>query len=611
MYINKTLISTITIQRLRVFFLFVSIATNTIDVLASEKLLFLESHTILRDSLQQPNSSKKEPLFKKQIERIKDSIVKIKNSIIDDHSNATADKYRMISRLSKKAGLSDQEVDINGALMFHYYELKERDSVFKYIRVIKNKLQDIENKEESVSEKRIRWYLNLSYVMSSYYGYTPTVIEFYEKGYELSLQKKYCRGMIWTQLRKTDLILENNPTKEELNKELEDIELLMQEHWEDNIHHHTMYRIMSRIFLAQNDYKKAEEWGLKSLDPFNSYRNGLGIISLSKVYFQKGYEDRALQLIKEAIICLQDSIAYKDTLGEAYYYNFIYLKSKKENINAIISIKKAIDSSLSLVKQIRYIDELIIFLRELNQLKKAQKYEVEKQELFATFAKVDILNNGEFFVLKKNEKDMRISNASLVYQIKNKNLKQNALIFLILILLIVGFCFYKKGKQERLISSDIISTKSEEWKKEIQRREDELQLVTIKIADRITRLKELKYKVANINTSDPNIIYLNQQLNELIKSGEHIEEVRDRLVKQYPGIVRMLRKLHPTLTDTEIKYCLLTKLNLSIKDTAEILHVAPTTVKHAKSMIKKKIGFSKELSLKNYLQQLFEEKEMV
>jgi DNA-binding CsgD family transcriptional regulator len=64
---------------------------------------------------------------------------------------------------------------------------------------------------------------------------------------------------------------------------------------------------------------------------------------------------------------------------------------------------------------------------------------------------------------------------------------------------------------------------------------------------------------------------------------------------------------YPNLSDTQIRYCLLTKLNLSIKETASILNVTPDTVKVARSRLKKKLGIPPEISIKMFLDQLSQE----
>jgi len=145
----------------------------------------------------------------------------------------------------------------------------------------------------------------------------------------------------------------------------------------------------------------------------------------------------------------------------------------------------------------------------------------------------------------------------------------------------------------------------------VVRRENELQLIAIKVSNRMMILKELKETIEAIKKITPEIKALKVKINRLITSGSELAEVSDRLQTQYPGIYFNLKELHPELSETEIKYCLLTKLNLSLKETANILMVSPDTVKHTRSRIKRKMEIPKELTLKDYMDQISNEEKGV
>ena len=83
--------------------------------------------------------------------------------------------------------------------------------------------------------------------------------------------------------------------------------------------------------------------------------------------------------------------------------------------------------------------------------------------------------------------------------------------------------------------------------------------------------------------------------------------ITKRIESEYPTMTAKLTGKYPNLTDTQIRYCLLTKLNLSIKETAVILNVTPDTVKVARSRLKKKLGVPSEMTIKMFLDRLAEE----
>ncbi|WP_458627802.1 helix-turn-helix transcriptional regulator [Winogradskyella sp. PC D3.3] len=83
--------------------------------------------------------------------------------------------------------------------------------------------------------------------------------------------------------------------------------------------------------------------------------------------------------------------------------------------------------------------------------------------------------------------------------------------------------------------------------------------------------------------------------------------ITKRIESEYPTMSAKLLNKYPNLSDTQIRYCLLTKMNLSIKETATILNVTPDTVKVARSRLKKRLDIPSEMSIKMFLDKLSKE----
>ena len=69
----------------------------------------------------------------------------------------------------------------------------------------------------------------------------------------------------------------------------------------------------------------------------------------------------------------------------------------------------------------------------------------------------------------------------------------------------------------------------------------------------------------------------------------------------HSGFIEKLSKLHPTLSDTEIRHCVLMRLHLQTKEIAHILHIDPRSVQASRYRIKKKMNLSENDDLKKYL----------
>lgn len=504
--------------------------------------------------------------------------------------------------------MHEKELQISGFLMFYYYKLKQKDSVIKYSDNVNNKLRYLID-SNNASEKVIKGHLHLSYILSKYYGYTDEVVTLHQKGYELSIEQNYNRGIIGHQLLKTQLILDNTPNQEELNLQLKDIELLIKNYWKYNIRHYAMYEITSKIYLAKNNYKKAEEFALKLLDTSNNFINGNRSILLTKIYYKKGNVNKALLYAKQAITSLQKSKDCKEELAEAYYYQSLCYNYIGANNKALTSINKAINNALSFFKEVNYIETMVGYLQKTNDSKKIRDLKKRKQTLINIITDKKSPKVNSSFAEEVKGEELEKSVLTLKNQLNVKFIEESALIVLLSIIILLFFYFSKKNKKQKLKASNIILQKSQEMKFKIQKKEDELQFLAMKVNNRISKFKELKNTISNNKIANRDIKKFNYLINELINTGHSLSDISNRLTSQYPGIVKILKERHPTLTNTEIRYCILTKLGFSIKDMSETLHVAPNTVKHAKSMIKKKIGFSKALSLQEYLMLLFQEKD--
>ena len=143
-------------------------------------------------------------------------------------------------------------------------------------------------------------------------------------------------------------------------------------------------------------------------------------------------------------------------------------------------------------------------------------------------------------------------------------------------------------------------------KEKVRLRENELNTLAIALSERQNVLSEINSDIGNINNSEDVFNQLQKKIKDLVSSGTHLSMITDRIESQYPNAVLKLKAKCSELSDTEIKYCLLTKLNLSLKETANILGVTANTVKTSRSRIKKKMEISPNISLKKYLEDVLQ-----
>ncbi|QOD60761.1 hypothetical protein H9I45_15690 [Polaribacter haliotis] len=175
-------------------------------------------------------------------------------------------------------------------------------------------------------------------------------------------------------------------------------------------------------------------------------------------------------------------------------------------------------------------------------------------------------------------------------------------IFLLAILLIIGFIvsYYlllrckNKGKE--------IQKNNEILKNNILEKEKEMVTSTTNLLYNKQYFKEIKADLKSIKTED------NNEIKSILK---HIDYILDRdkdweILKKHfnavnDGFYDKIIKVHPNLSETELRHCIFIKLHMHTKEIAKILLIDPRSVQTARYRIKKKMNLGEDEDLRDYL----------
>ncbi|QNK78680.1 hypothetical protein H7F37_06290 [Winogradskyella sp. PAMC22761] len=416
---------------------------------------------------------------------------------------------------------------------------------------------------------------------------------------------------------------------------------------------------IAEIYYHKFQYDKALEVLtplLKDTVNTGSFTKMLLLKNISANYVQKEMPEKSYPLHKELL-----NLAIKDNDIPAIWWSKNRLANDYFKLG---DIQKAIDSALAVRKyclenkdyQLIFnntaylstfyhaagnLDKAITYRKEASKLAHGSEYKKDSYDRLAEYytenkqylkavdiyqkkdALVDSLRSNEkkalsnyidsnIKLLKEKQKSQQMLFDMELLEIKNKKqelyyLTISAILASIILLLgsILLFRKYKKGEK---IIEVLMSNEKKLLEEKIILRENELEASAIALSQRIETLTLIKNELNEIKKPViPKLEAAKQKVNDLIKSASDVSIITKRIESEYPTMSAKLLNKYPNLSDTQIRYCLLTKMNLSIKETATILNVTPDTVKVARSRLKKKLNIPTEVSIKMFLDQLSKE----
>ncbi len=302
--------------------------------------------------------------------------------------------------------------------------------------------------------------------------------------------------------------------------------------------------------------------------------------------------------------------------GVVNHYEFLALSYKElgQFKNAVSAMRKTIKKSPANERPKLY-DHLSSYYIKLGKKDSALYYNTQKSHIVDSIRDLEKKIYTEFYetkldLIKTAEENEKIKLKQVILAKANNRQKQYIIsLFLGIACLLIGiiaFIHYHKNNQSQ---KEIVSLKKNEKKilqHHIKLREDELSATLIGITNKMQGLKEIRDQfstVINEGTAEDLKKSL-KTFDRFLKNNTSNINLTERIESQYPGLVIELKELYPELSKTNIRHCLLVKLGLSIKESADLLNVNANTVKTARYRAKIKLRLSEDISLKDFLGEL-------
>lgn len=120
--------------------------------------------------------------------------------------------------------------------------------------------------------------------------------------------------------------------------------------------------------------------------------------------------------------------------------------------------------------------------------------------------------------------------------------------------------------------------------------------------------KKLKYNIDNatVNTTieKTDLLSIFKLLESTLSKEEEWPEFKSKFEALNPNFLANLKQKHPGLTKSEIRLLILIRIGFTQKEIADILNIAPDSVKKAKHRVRKKLYLSRSTKLTDYLSNL-------
>lgn len=338
---------------------------------------------------------------------------------------------------------------------------------------------------------------------------------------------------------------------------------------------------------------------------------------MSNDYYELGNVKRAIDTALVVRKYFEEHTNKEATANNTEYLTAFYY-AKGDLDTAISYAEKGLEEEYFITDYPRKYGELASFYMEKGYYEKAKELYRKKDKMNDSIRSIEQkvytdYANANVKLLREKRKNQEINYNNELLEQKNKRQRLFIVILIIalvsLLLLFAVFKLYKKNKEGREKVKALKANEKKLLEEQIKLRNNELEATVNALSKRVIVLNTLKEQlVSPILSNDQKVKNTSKIITELIDNASDISAVTNKISSRYPSFTSLLKERHPDLSQRDIDYCLLTKLNLSLKETAAILNVSPNTVKVTRSRIKTKMQIPSGTSFKDYLEFIGEEK---
>ena len=216
-------------------------------------------------------------------------------------------------------------------------------------------------------------------------------------------------------------------------------------------------------------------------------------------------------------------------------------------------------------------------------------------ETLLKFEEMEVKYQSEKKGRQLKETALKLQNASLV---------RNAVIVIALLLALSLFLFYHSYKnknralQVKKEAADIALEKAEV---ELQANRQMLEQYTTNLIEKNRLIDDLQQLAETGNVDDAALSKLS---NSRILTRDDWDEYKKLFDKVYPGFFIKLRRRYPDITEADERILAFSKLNINLKEAANLLGISYVSMKNSRYRLRKKIGIDNDTDFKEITEML-------
>ncbi|MCW4470855.1 hypothetical protein OGH69_17940 [Flavobacterium sp. MFBS3-15] len=292
----------------------------------------------------------------------------------------------------------------------------------------------------------------------------------------------------------------------------------------------------------------------------------------------------------------QEGINY--ALGEYFYEE----KDNSKSLYHLGEAEKILESDPAKDYQI------MTLLKDLGQrlysaegnYKKAYEYQAANKKLNDSVLNAETLRKFEEIEVRyqSERKTQQLKEAAL--SIENAHLMRNAVIAVAVLLALSLFLFYRsytaKNKALRF-KKEAAEVSLQKAALEIEANREMLDRYTQSLVEKSHLIDDLEKQLTESGKADDQA--LSRLSNSRILTREDWAEYKRLFDRVYPGFFIKIRQKYPDITDADERILAFSKLNISLKEAADLLGISYDSMKNSRYRLRKKMGIDNETDFRD------------